>query len=145
MFASSQNMTSYGGSPGYLTNNFPNDYNQTNALLHTKYHNMNQTEVPQMKFSNRQGNLNLKLIQNLDLNYIIKSNNIIPLEKISNHLIFSKIKDEDYEDQNTPKLLKTFQYVLEYLNEKQTKLVNTNEKLNVEYNQLINQSYEIEE
>ena len=145
MFASSQNMTSYGGSPGYLTNNFPNDYSQTNALLHTKYHNMNQTEVPQMKFSNRQGNLNLKLIQNLDLNYIIKSNNIIPLEKISNHLIFSKIKDEDYEDQNTPKLLKTFQYVLEYLNEKQTKLVNTNEKLNVEYNQLINQSYEIEE
>ena len=149
MNAKTQNMAGYGGYGGneefgeYSMNNFP-EYSQTNAFLHTKYHNMNQTEVPQMKFSKRQGNLNLKILKNLDLNYIIKTNNMKPLEDKSHELIFSEIKDEDYNDQNTPKLLRTFQYVLEYLSEKQSKLVETNEKLDLEYNQLINQSFRLE-
>ena len=67
MNAKTQNMAGYGGYGGneefgeYSMNNFP-EYSQTNAFLHTKYHNMNQTEVPQMKFSKRQGNLNLKIL-----------------------------------------------------------------------------------
>ena len=145
MYANTQNMTGFGGYGEYPSDNYANDYSQTNAQLHTKYHNMNQTEVPQMKFATRQGNLNLKIVKNIDLNYIIKTNNISPLEKISHYLIFSDIKESDFEDKNIPRLLKTFQYVLEYLNEKQGKLVVTNKKLDIEYNQLINQSYEIEE
>ena len=144
MYNSGLNENGNIGFGGYTTNNFYNNYNKTN-LLHTKYHNMNQTEVPQMKFGNKQGSLNLNLIKNLDLNYIIKTNNILPLEKISQNLIYSDIKEEDYEDKNIPKLLKTFQYALEYLNEKQSKLEETNQKLDIEYNQLINQSYELEE
>ena len=128
-----------------MPNVYFNDFNRTNALLHLKYQNMNQTEVPQMKFANRQGSLNLNLIRNLDLNYVIKTNNITPLEKLCQNLIYSEIKDEDYEDTNIPKLLRTFQYALEYLNEKQSKLDQTNKKLEIEYNQLINQSYELEE
>ena len=139
-----QNRTGYDGFGEFSPNNYYNEYNKTNAL-HLKYQNMNQTEVPQMKFANRQGSLNLNLIKKLDLNYVIKTNNIIPLEKLSQNLIYSEIKDEDYEDQNIPKLLRTFQYALEYLNEKQSKLEATNNKLNIEYNQLINQSYELEE
>ena len=142
MYNSGLNENGNIGFGGYTTNNFYNNYNKTN-LLHTKYHNMNQTEVPQMKFGNKQGSLNLNLIKNLDLNYIIKTNNILPLEKISQNLIYSDIKEEDYEDKNIPKLLKTFQYALEYLNEKQSKLEETNQKLDIEYNQLINQSYEL--
>ena len=145
MYANTQNMTGFGGYGEYPPDNNANDYSQTNALLHTKYHNMNQTEVPRMKFATRQGNLNLKIVKNIDLNYIIKTNNITPLEKISHYLIFSEIKDSDYEDKNIPRLLRTFQYVLEYLNEKQGKLLVTNKNLDIEYNQLINQSYEIEE
>ena len=144
MYNSGLNESGNIGFGGYTTNNFYNNYNKTN-LLHTKYHNMNQTEVPQMKFGNKEGSLNLNLIKNLDLNYIIKTNNILPLEKISQNLIYSDIKEEDYEDKNIPKLLKTFQYALEYLNEKQSKLEETNQKLDIEYNQLINQSYELEE
>ena len=144
MYNSGLNESGNIGFGGYTTNNFYNNYNKTN-LLHKKYHNMNQTEVPQMKFGNKQGSLNLNLIKNLDLNYIIKTNNILPLEKISQNLIYSDIKEEDYEDKNIPKLLKTFQYALEYLNEKQSKLEETNQKLDIEYNQLINQSYELEE
>ena len=139
------NMTSYDGYGGYPPNDYLNDYNKTNALLHLKYQKMNQTEVPQMEFRNREGNLNLNLIKNLDLNYVIKTNNIAPLEKLCHNLIYSEIKDEDYEDANIPKLLRTFQYALEYLNEKQLKLDQTNKKLDLEYNQLINQSYELEE
>ena len=139
-----QNRTGYGQFGDYNQNNYYNDYSKTNAL-HLKYQNMNQTDVPQMKFANRQGSLNLNLIKKLDLKNVIKTNNIIPLEKLSQNLIYSEIKDEDYEDQNIPKLLRTFQYALEYLNEKQSKLEETNNKLNIEYNQLINQSYELEE
>ena len=145
MYNTGMNFSGNIGYAGYTTNNFFNNYNNKTNLLHTKYHNMNQTEVPQMKFANKQGNLNLNLIKNLDLNYIIKTNNIGPLEKISQNLIYSEIKEEDYEDPNIPKLLKTFQYALEYLNEKQSKLEETNQKLDIEYNQLINQSYELEE
>ena len=139
------NMTSYGGLRAYPQGDYMNDYNRTNTALHGKYQLMNQTEVPQMKFANRQGNLNLNLIKNLDLNYVIKTNNITPLEKLCQNLIYSEIKDEDYEDTNVPKLLRTFQYALEYLNAKQSKLEQTNNKLDIEYNQLINQSYELEE
>ena len=114
MYANTQNMTGFGGYGEYPPDNYANDYSQTNALLHTKYHNMNQTEVPQMKFATRQGNLNLKIVKNIDLNYIIKTNNITPLETISHYLIFSDIKESDFEDKNIPRLLKTFQYVLEY-------------------------------
>ena len=145
MYNTGINLSGNIGYANYTTNNFLNNYNNKTNLLHTKYHNMNQTEVPQMKFVNKQGNLNLNIIKNLDLNYIIKTNNIAPLEKISQNLIYSEIKEEDYEDKNIPKLLKTFQYVLEYLNEKQSKLEETNQKLDIEYNQLINQSYELEE
>ena len=150
MKAKTQNMTGYGDFEGneefgkYSMNNYPDYYNQANALLHSKYHNMNQTEVPQMKFENRKGKLDLKILKYVDLKNIKKYNNIEPLEKISEQLIFSEIKDDEYNDQNIPILLKTFQYILEYLNEKQNKLVETNNKLSLEYNQLINRSYELE-
>ena len=150
MKAKTQNMTGYGGFGGneefckYSMNNYPDYYNQTNALLHSKYHNMNQTEVPQMKFENRKGKLDLKILKNVDLKNIKKYNNIEPLEKISEQLIFSEIKDDEYNDQNIPILLNIFQYSLEYLNEKQNKLMETNNKLSLEYNQLINRSYELE-
>ena len=139
------NMTGYGGVGAYPPRDYMNDYNRANSALHGKFQLMNQTEVPQMKFANRQGNLNLNIIKTLDLNRIIKTNNITPIQKLCNNLIYSEIKDEDYEDTNVPKLLRTFQYALEYLNAKQSKLEQTNNKLDLEYRQLINQSYELEE
>ena len=76
---------------------------------------------------------------------VIRTNNMAPLEKISGNLVYQEIKDEDFEDPSLPKLLKTYQYALEYLYAKQSKLDQANKKLNIEYNQLINQSFEIEE
>ena len=137
----SGNKTSY---EAYPPLDYMNEYNKT-GMLHLKYKTMNQIEVPQMNFAKRQDKLNLDIIDNIDLNNVLRTNNITPLEKISGNLIYQEIKDEDFEDPNLPKLLKTFQYALEYLNAKQTKLDQVNKKLNIEYNQLINQSFEIEE
>ena len=137
----SGNKTSYDAYPPV---DYMNEYNKT-GMLHLKYKTMNQIEVPQMNFAKRQDKLNLNIVNNIDLNNVIRMNNITPLEKISGNLIYQEIKEEDFEDPNLPKLLKTFQYALEYLNAKQTKLDQVNKKLNIEYNQLINQSFEIEE
>ena len=127
----------------YSPMDYMNEYNKT-GMLHLKYKTMNDIEVPQMNFAKRQDKLDKNIINNFDLNDIIKTNNIKSLENISGYLIYQEIKEEDFEDPNLPKLLKTFQYALEYLNAKQNKLVKTNEKLHLEYEQLINQSYEIE-
>ena len=134
------NMTSY---EAYPPINYINEYNKT-GMLHLKYKTMNQIEVPQMIFAKRQDKLDTNIINKIDLDNVIRTNNITPLENISGELIYQEIKDEDYDDQNLPKLLKTFQYALEYLFAKQTKLDQTNKKLNTEYEQLIQQSIEIE-
>ena len=69
-----------------LVNNYPDFYNQAKALLRSKYHNMNQTKVPQMKFENRKGKLDLKILKNVNLKNIKKYNNIESLEKINDQL-----------------------------------------------------------
>ena len=120
----SGNKTSYDAYPPV---DYMNEYNKT-GMLHLKYKTMNQIEVPQMNFAKRQDKLNLNIVNNIDLNNVIRMNNITPLEKISGNLIYQEIKEEDFEDPNLPKLLKTFQYALEYLNAKQTKLDQVNKK-----------------
>ena len=127
----------------YAPNDYMNDYNKT-GFLKLKYKNMNQTEVPQMNFAKKKDKLNLNKLNNINLDNLIKMNNIRPLKDISDELIFGEINDEDFEDQNLPKLLKTFQYALEYLKTKSKKIRKTNEKMHIEYEQLINQSLEIE-
>ena len=134
------NMTGFESYPGL---EYMNEYNKT-GMLHLKYKNMNQTEVPQMNFMKREDKLNINIVNNIDLDNMIRMNNIEPLKNISGNLICQEIKEEDFEDKNLPKLLKTYQYALEYLNAKRMKLVKTNEKLHIEYEQLINQSLEIE-
>ena len=132
------------GYEAYPPMDYMNEYNKT-GMLHLKYKTMNQIEVPQMKFAKRQDKLNIDIINNIDLDNVIRTNNMAPLEKISGNLVYQEIKDEDFEDPSLPKLLKTYQYALEYLYAKQSKLDQANKKLNIEYNQLINQSFEIEE
>ena len=132
------------GYEAYPPMDYMNEYNKT-GMLHLKYKTMNQIEVPQMKFAKRQDKLNIDIINNIDLDNVIRTNNMAPLEKISGNLVYQEIKDEDFEDPSLPKLLQTYQYALEYLYAKQSKLDQANKKLNIEYNQLINQSFEIEE
>ena len=111
----------------------------------TRNNNPIEVEVPGIKFGKHEGNLNLNYIKNLDLNGIIRTNNLEPLEKIAQNLVYSEIKAEDYQDENVPKLLQIFQYAIEYLYAKQTKLETSNQDLDIKYNELINYSYNLEE
>ncbi len=104
-----------------------------------------QNNPPQnIKFANREGNIRINDIANLDLNNVIKTNNIMPLEQFAENLIYADINPDDYEDKNLVKLIKAFQYGLEYLYKKQNDLDKQNETLANEYNELINESYDIE-
>ena len=107
--------------------------------------NQNPKVTSHMKFANREGRIRMTEIANLDLNNIIKTNNIMPLEQFAENLIYADINPEDYEDKNMVKLIKTFQYALEYLNNQQNELENANSILENDYNQLINESYSLEE
>ena len=131
------------GYDNYAPLDYMNDSNKT-GFLKLKYKNMNQTEIPQMNFVNKKEKLNINKFENIDLDNMLRMNNIKPLKDISDELIFGEIRDEDFEEPNLPKLLKTYQYALEYLKAKSKKIKKTNEKLHIEYEQLINQSFEIE-
>ena len=109
------------------------------------YPKKDQNIPPQnIQFANREGNIRINEIANLDLNNVIKTNNIMPLEQFAENLIYADINPDDYEDKNLVKLIKAFQYGLEYLYKKQNDLDKQNEKLANEYNELINESYDIE-
>ncbi len=128
----------------YNTQYPQSDYNDYYNTLHPKM-DYNPLEVPNMPFNERKGRMDLIKLRKLDINKVIKTNNLYPLEKLAENLIFSEIKEDDYEDKCIPKLLKTFQYALEYLNTKQNRLEKVNNDLEIEYNQLINDSYSLEE
>ena len=99
--------------PGYMTgyNSYApmeqmKEYNQTD-IFRLKLKNMNnQNEVPQMRFAKREDKLNINIVENIDIDKIIRTNNISLLLNKSNDLIFKEIKDEDFNDPNIPKLLK---------------------------------------
>ena len=71
---------------------------------------------PQMQFATRNGKLKFREIRSLDIKNIIRTNNISSLEGFAENLIFADIDSENFEDKNFTRLIKTFQYSLEYLN-----------------------------
>ena len=89
---------------------------------------------PQMQFATRNGKLKFREIRSLDIKNIIRTNNISSLEGFAENLIFADIDSENFEDKNFTRLIKTFQYSLEYLNSKQNMLETTNKRLENDYN-----------
>ena len=99
---------------------------------------------PQMQFATRNGKLRIREIESLDINNIIRTNNVGSLENFAENLIFGDVEAENFEDKNLVKLIKTFQYALEFLNSKQNMLETTNQSLENDYNQLRNDSFALE-
>ena len=99
---------------------------------------------PQMQFATRNGKLRIREIESLDIKNIIRTNNIGSLENFAENLIFGDVEAENFEDKNLVKLIKTFQYALEFLNSKQNMLETTNQSLENDYNQLRNDSFALE-
>ncbi len=94
-------------------------------------------------FKERSGKLRWKEIMRLDIETMIKNNDISPLENHLENLIFSNVNENDVEvitENITVKLIKIYQHILEYLLHTQIRLENENKMLETNYNQALNES-----
>jgi hypothetical protein len=91
-------------------------------------------------FKERGGRLKWKDIINLDIDGMVRNNDLTPLENYLDNLIFSTIDENDLQIVPEPsilKLLRIYQYTLEYLLYSQQKLEGENRIIETNYNQLI--------
>lgn len=94
-------------------------------------------------FKERSGKLRWKEIMKLDVDSMIKTNDISALEAHLENIIFSSVDENDIEiitENTTVKLIKIFQHVLEYLLHTQIRLENENKMLEANCSQLLNES-----
>lgn len=95
----------------------------------------------QYNFRERGGKLKWKEIVNLDLDSMLRNNDLGPVENYLDNLIFSNIEENDLQivpETSLVKLIKMFQVILEYLLYTQQKLETDNKILETNYNQMIN-------
>lgn len=90
-------------------------------------------------FKQRSGKLCWKEIMKLDLDQMLKTNDISALEAYLENLVFSSIEANDVEiisENATVKLIKIYQHVLEYLLHTQLRLEGENKAMELSYAQL---------
>lgn len=145
----------------YLNNTNSNVFPQTNinsysatarkySPLNNQIQNTNQNNISQTSyyFKERKGQLKWKEIMKIDIDLLIKQNNISQLEPLLDNLIFSNIEENDLSivcEENILKLLKMFQHVIEYLIHTQQKLENEIVDIEKSYLQIMNETQEKEE
>ena len=125
--------------------NYNYSLNSNNFGIHPTMTRTDPFTLQRMQFANRSGRIRIEDITNLNFNTIIKTNNVMSLEKFAENLIYADPDEFEFNDPNMSKLIKQFQYSLEYLNNKQNEYDNINNVLENNYNQLINDSYILEE
>lgn len=92
-------------------------------------------------FKERSGKLKWKEVLNLDLDNIVRNGDLSPLENFLENLIFANIDENDLSivpEQNTVKLIKMYQYIMEYFLFTQQKLESENKLLEGNYSSLLN-------
>ena len=104
----------------------------------------NNLEVPDMHFCEKDGNIKMKTIKNIDFKTLFEPNNNILLQKIIDNLITSNLSNLDYDDIYKPLLFKSFQNILEYLLAKKKKINKVNKELNINIDKIIKSKNEIE-
>jgi len=114
-------------------NSSQNFYNN----LHTNY----QTNPAfSYVFKERYGKLNWKDVVKIDIDLLIRNNDITPIEDYIENLVFSNIEDNDMQvipESFILKLLRTYQYIIEYLMFTQQKVENDNKSIEIQYNTMI--------
>ena len=129
----------------FPSKNYNYSLNSNNFGIHPTMTRTDPFNLQRMQFANRSGRIRIEDITNLNFNTIIKTNNVMSLEKFAENLIYADPDEFEFNDPNMSKLIKQFQYSLEYLNNKQNEYDNINNVLENNYNQLINDSYILEE
>ena len=117
-----------------------------NLMSQDKFYNniyTNNANPIFFNFKERSGKLKWKEIMRIDLENMIKSNDISHLETYLENLIFSEVKEDDVEiitENTTVKLIKIYQHILEYLLHTQIKLENENKMLETNYSSILSDS-----
>jgi hypothetical protein len=94
-------------------------------------------------FKERSGKLKWKEIMRIDLDSMIRANDISSLETYLENLIFSEVNENDIEiitESSTVRLIKIYQYILEYLLHTQIRLENENKMLETNYTSILSDS-----
>ncbi len=94
-------------------------------------------------FRERSGKLRWKDLMRLDLEAMVRNNDISPLEPFLENLIFSSIDDNDLQmvpESSVLKLVKMHQYIMEFLLDSQQRLENENRTLETNYSNLLSES-----
>ncbi len=117
-----------------------NPSHTSTGFLHTSY----QTNPSySYTFKTRHGRLNWKEIISLDIDSIIRNNDIAPLEDYIENFVYSIIEDNDLQclpEHLILKLLRNYQYIVEYLMFTQQKVENDNKVFETHHNNMISES-----
>ena len=103
---------------------------------YNKYNIENKIEDSNMKFSEKENKINMKLINKIDLKTLLDKNNNIFFQKIVDYLLSSKYYKSDYDEEYKYKLFISFQNALDYLVTKKNRLIKINTNLNSFFNRI---------
>ena len=103
---------------------------------YNKYNIENKIEDSNMKFSEKENKINMKLINKIDLKTLLDKNNNIFFQKIVDNLLSSKYYKSDYDEEYKYKLFISFQNALDYLVTKKNRLIKINTNLNSFFNRI---------
>jgi hypothetical protein len=118
--------------------NYTNDTNYKTNLLNSR--NVNYSSGSNYIFKERFGKLRWKDIINLDIDSMIRNNDLSPLEPYLENLIFCTVDEEDLQivpEQSVLKLIKTLQHILEEFLRTQMRLESDNRHLESAYSQIL--------
>ena len=120
--------------------------NSSSLKLSNKYTIHNQIENPNLKFSEKEGKINMEIINSIDFNsnYFNKKNEI-SIQKLIDNLISAKFYKSQYDDINKYLLVISLQNSLDYLIDKKNRLSKANNLLNKSLNKIYDQANQIKE
>ena len=131
----------YNGKPKNLIISSKNNYQ---SKRFNKYIERNNFEKSNIQFSEKEGKINMELINQIDLNTLFDKNNNIMFQKIVDNLVYSKYYKSDFDEEYKFLLFILFQNSLDYLIAKKNRLVHINNCLNDSVNKIKKCSNELE-
>ena len=111
---------------------------------YNRYNLENNIEDSNMNFSEKDRQINMKLINKIDLKTLFDKNNNLFIQKIVNNLLSSKFYKSDFDEEYKYKIFISFQNALDYLVNKKNRLIKINNNLKTFFNETKKDSNDIE-
>ena len=109
-----------------------------------EYLQKNNLEESKMKFSEREGKINLELLNGVDFKILFDKDNQILFKKILDNFVTSKFYRSDFDDNYKYLLFISFQNSLDYLITKKNNLMRANKYMNAKISMINRQTNKLE-